>query len=138
MPWDINSLGKDNFQRVCLIEVHNSINNYDLISVYEIGLNDAVELPDTLINNYTFVSSNNPANTRHGGVGLSFKNSLPVMVRNDLSFKESKVVELNFGREKLFFTILYGGPAFNHTSTEFQDFLPILRNLYSKIIYIQK
>ena len=81
MSWNVNSLAKDNFQRVRLIEAHNSIFNYDLISICETSLNDLVELPETLLNDYTFVPANHPANTRHGGVGLFFKNSLPVMVR---------------------------------------------------------
>ena len=86
-----NSIAKDNFERVGLIEAHNSIFNYDLIS---------------LLNNYTFVPVNNPANTRHGGVGFFFKNTLPIIIRNDLSFEESRVVELKFGR-KFFFLLFY-------------------------------
>ena len=42
MSWNLNSLAKDNFQRVRLIEAHNSIFNYDLISICETSLNDAV------------------------------------------------------------------------------------------------
>ena len=87
--WNLNSLAKDNFERVHLIEAHNSIYNYDLMAVCETSLNDSVELPETLINDYTFVSANNPLNTRYGGVGLFYKNSLPVTVRRDLSFDES-------------------------------------------------
>ena len=86
LSWNLNSLAKDNFQRVRLIEAHNSIFNYDLISICKTSLNDSVELPLTLLNDYTFVSANNPTNTRHGGVGLFYKHSLPVVVRNDLSF----------------------------------------------------
>ena len=97
MNWNVNSLAKDNFQRVRLIETHNSIFNYDLISLCETSLNDSVKLPDVLLNDYTFVPSKNPTNTRHGGVGLFFKNSLPIKIRNDLSFGESIVVELQFG-----------------------------------------
>ena len=119
----INSLAKDNFQRVRLIEAHNSIFNYDLISICETSLNDSVELPEILLNDYTFIPANNPANTRNGGVGLFYKNSLPVIVRNDLSFDESIVVELKFGRKKIFFTVLYRTSSFKHTSPEFQDFL---------------
>ena len=48
-------------------------------------------------------------NTRNGGVGLFYKNSLPVIVRNDLSLDESIVVELKLGRKKIFFTVLWGG-----------------------------
>ena len=85
MSWNLNSLAKDNFQRIRLIEAHNALFKYDLIS----------------INDYTFVPANNPANVRHGGVGLFFKNSLPVIVRDDLSFDESIETEIKFGRKIL-------------------------------------
>ena len=106
MNWNLNSLAKDNFQRVQLIEAHNSIFNYDFISICETSLNDSVELPETLLSEYIFVPANNPANTRHGGVRLFYKNSLPVIVRNDLSFNESIVVELKFG-QKIYFLLFY-------------------------------
>ena len=76
MNWNLNSLAKENFQRVQLIEAHNSIFNYDLISICETSLNVSVELPETL--SEYIVPANNPANTKHGGVGLFYKNSLSV------------------------------------------------------------
>ena len=100
MSWNVKYIAKDNFQRVRLIEAHNSIFNYDLISICETSLNDSIILPDILLNDYTFVSSQNPTNTRQGGVDLFFKDSLPIKIRIDLSFEESIVVELNFGRQK--------------------------------------
>ena len=45
MSWNLNSLAKDNFQRIRLIEPHNKLFNYDLISICETSLNDSVELP---------------------------------------------------------------------------------------------
>ena len=77
--------------------------------------------------------ANNPANVRHGGVGLFYKNSFPVIVRNDLSFDESIVTEIKFGRKKIFFIVLYRSPAFNHTSLEFQVFLSNFKKLHSTI-----
>ena len=133
MLWNLNSLSKDNFERIRLIEAHNALFKYDLISVCETSLNDSVELPETLINDYTFVSANNPANVRHGGVGLFFKNSLPVIVRTDLSFDQSIVIEIKFGRKKIFFIVLYRSPAFSHNSLEFQVFLLNFKKLHSKI-----
>ena len=133
MNWNLNSLAKDNFQRVQLIEAYNSIFDYDLISICETSLSDVVELPETLLDEYTFVPANNPVNTRHGGVALFYKNSLPVIVRNDLSLDELIVVELKFGRRKIFFTVLYRSPSSNHTSPEFQTILTNFENLYSKI-----
>ena len=38
----------------------------------------------------------NPTNVRNGGVGLFYKNSLPIKIRNDLANDESIVVESNF------------------------------------------
>ena len=105
--WNINSLAKDNFKRIELIESHNAIYNYDIISLCEVSLNSSVDIPNPLLENYTFHSKNNPSGNKHGGVGLFYKNCLPVIVREDLSYEESLVIELKFGRKKIFFTVIY-------------------------------
>ena len=56
MNWNLNSLVKDNFGRVGLIEAHNVIFDYDLISVCETNLNDSIEIPDPLLNDYNLIS----------------------------------------------------------------------------------
>ena len=48
ISWNVNSLAKNNFQRIRLIEAHSSIFNYVLISICETSLNNSVELPETL------------------------------------------------------------------------------------------
>ena len=58
--WNLNSLAKDDFSRVELLEAHNSVYNSDIISVDEACLNASVELSDTMSENYTFVACNNP------------------------------------------------------------------------------
>ena len=128
MSRNLNSLAKDNFQRVSLIEAHISLFNYGLFSICETSLNDSVELPEPLLNEYTFVPANNPTNTRHGGVGLFYKNSLPVVVRKYLRFDESIVIELKFGRKK--YVLLFSIETFDHNSSYFQAFLSNFRNLY--------
>ena len=133
MSWNLNSIAKDNFQRANLIEAHNSLFKYGLITICETGLNDSVELPEPLLNEYIFVPANNPANKRHGSVGIFYRNSLPIIVRNELSFDESIVIELKFCRKKIFFTVLYRSPANDHNSPVFQAFLSNFRNLYTKI-----
>ena len=123
MNWNLNSLSKDNFQRVQAIEAHNSLFKYDLISVCETSLNSSIEIPDPLLNNYNFLPANHPDDVTHGGVGLFYKTSLPLKRREDLSFDESIVVELNFGRKKIFFTVLYRSPSVKGNSPAFNDFL---------------
>ena len=102
MNWNLNSLTRDNFHRVDRLEAHNSIFNYDLVSVCETNLNDSDILPETLLNYYTFEPANHSSNVKHCGVGLFYKNFLPVNVRRDLSFEESIVVELKYVPKKLF------------------------------------
>ena len=130
---DTNSLAKGNFQRVRLIEAHNSTFNYDLISICETSLNESVGLPGTLLDDYTFV----PANTSNGVVGLFYKNSPPVIVRNDLSFDELIVVELKFGRKKIFFTVLAEVLLLNIPLPNFVPFCQISKNYIQKSIVCQ-
>ena len=120
MNWNLNSLVKENFGRVGLIEAHNAIFDYDLISVCETNLNDSIEIPDPLLKDYNFISTNHPGNVSHGGVGLFYKDSLPVIHRKDLSFDECIVIELEFGWNFFFFPVLYRSPASKHDSPEFE------------------
>ena len=133
MNWNLNSLSKDNFQRVQAIEAHNSLFNYDLISICETSLNDSIEIPDPLLDNYTFLPANHPDNVTHGGVGLFYKNTLPLKQRKDLSFDESIVVELKFGRKKIFFTVLYRTPSAKFNSPGFSEFLDNFKFLHTNI-----
>ena len=133
MNWNLNSLSKDNFQRVQAIEAHNSLFNYDLISICETSLNDSIKIPDPLLDNYTFLPANHPDNVAHGGVGLFYKNTLPLKRREDLSFEESIVVELKFGRKKIFFTVLYRTPSIKFNSPGFNEFLSNFKSLHTNI-----
>ena len=63
-------------------------------------------------------------NIRYGEVGLFYKNSLG---QYDIG------VELQFGREKILFTVLYRTPSFNHASPECQVLRTNFENLYSNI-----
>ena len=106
LNWNVNSLSKDNFDRAQLLEAHNSIYDYDLISICETSLNVTVEVLVELIKDYTFVHYNNPNNSKHGGVGLFYKGTLPIKVRNDLSFDESIIVELLWWKQNIFHSFI--------------------------------
>ena len=121
----LNSVSKDNFQRVRLIETHNTLFSYDIISLCEASQNDSIELPDPLHN----IISDNPTNTRHGEVDIFHNNSRPLKERGDLYIDDSIVVELNFGREKGFFTAV----SSSQTSPEFTNFVFNFSVLYERI-----
>ena len=65
---------------------------------------------------------------------FSGKDSLPIIIRDDLSFDECIVVELGFGRKKIFFTVSYRNPKHKAESPEFSNFLSNFKDLYSKIL----
>ena len=133
MNYNLNSLAKDNFSRVQLLEAHNSIFDYDIISLCETGLNSSNESLVPKIEGYTFLSANHPDDVTHGGVGVYYKDSLPVILRDDLSFNESVVLELRIQRKKIFFTVLYRSPSHSHNTPQFQEFLENFKNLHTNI-----
>ena len=49
MNWNINLLAEGRFERVRVIEAHNTVFNYEVISICETTLNDSVEIPDPLV-----------------------------------------------------------------------------------------
>ena len=140
--WNLNSLGKDNFSRIRVIQAQNSFYEYDKISLCETSLSDTVELPLQMLDNYTFISSNNQRNTKHGGVGIFYRNSLPIIVRNDLSFPESLVVEIGIGKKRYSFLLFIEALQTNmvflnlmHFYKIFVLYMPILKKK-SLLLYI--
>ena len=54
-------------------------------------------------------------------------------MRDDLSFDESIVVELKFGRKKNFFSVVYRSPSYSYGSAQFELFLSNFESLYENI-----
>ena len=129
--WNLNTLSKDDFYRITLLQAHNTEHNYDIISLCETSLDDSVQVPE--MPGYKFHCCNHPDGNRSGGVGIFYKESLPLKIREDLSFNESIVCELIFGNKHIFFTVLYRNPKYKANSVEFQSFLKIFENLHDKI-----
>ena len=82
--WNLNTLSKEDFYRITLLQAHNTEYNYDIISLCETSLDDTVEVPD--MPGYKFHACNHPGGNRSGGVGIFYKESLPLKIREDLSF----------------------------------------------------
>ena len=129
--WNLNTLSKEDFIRITLLEAHNTEHNYDIISLCETSLNDEIQVPK--MPGYKFHSCNHPDGNRSGGVGIFYKESLPLKIRDDLSFNESIVCELIFGHKHIFFTVLYRNPQGKANSEEFNSFLGNLEDLHENI-----
>ena len=121
--WNLNTLSKKDFSRITLLEAHNTEHNYDIISLCETSLNDSVQVRENALPGYKFNSCNHPDGARSGGVGIFYKETLPLRIRQDLSFDECIVSEMIFGHKKIFFTVLYRNPLNKAQSVEFDFFL---------------
>ena len=97
--WNLNTLSKDEFSRVSLLNAHNSIHNYGIISLCETSLSNSKFVPDIILQGYNYHACNHTSGEKKGGVGIFYKDSLPIIIRGDLSFDECIVAELRFGRK---------------------------------------
>ena len=131
--WNLNTLSKDEFHRISLLEAHNANFDYDIISLCETSLNDTIQVPENILPGYKFYSCNHPDGNRSGGVGIFYRESLPLRIREDLSFEECIVSQLSLGSKNIYFTVLYRNPENKALSAEFQSFTDNVENLYHKI-----
>ena len=131
--WNLNTLSINNFSRVSLLEAHNSIFKYDIISLCETSLNEETTVPEGILPGYQYHPLNHPDGRKNGGVGIFYKETLPLRVRTDLSFDECLVCELTFGRKKIFFTVFYRNPEHKAGSVGFEDFLTNFEIMHEKI-----
>ena len=52
--WNLNNLSKDEFSRVSLLKAHNSIHNYDIISLCETSLSNSDFVPENILQGYNY------------------------------------------------------------------------------------
>ena len=74
-----------------------------------------------------------PNGSQNGGVGIFYKEQLPLRIRTDLCFDECLVSELQFEQKKIFFTVLYRNPSSKANTPQFTKFLNHFKDLYNKI-----
>ena len=104
---DCLPLSKEEFSRVSLLNDHNSIHNCDIISLCETSLRNNEYVPENILQGYNYHACNHTSGEKKGGVGIFYEDSLPIIIRGDLSFVEFIVVELRFGRKiYIFYSIV--------------------------------
>jgi len=97
--WNLNILSIDNFCRVSLHEAHNTLHYYDIIALWETSLNTKTTVPKNTLPSYLYHPLDHPGGRRSGGVGIFYKDYLPLKICTDLSFNECLVCQLNFGQK---------------------------------------
>ena len=119
--WNLNGLAAHDFIKVPLVEAFITSNNFDLVCLSETFLDSTIPNDDVnmQINGYSLLRADHPNDIKCGGVCMYFKESLPLIKRNDLSnIKDCIVTEINVNNEKCFFTCLYRSPIQSHDEVE--------------------
>ena len=99
----------------------------------ETSLSNSEFVPVNILQGYNYHACSHTSGEKKGGVGVFYKESLPINLRGDLSFDECIVAEMRFGRKIIFFKVLYRNPMHKADSPEFFIFIVNFRKLHSKI-----
>ena len=103
------------------MEAFITSNNFDLVCLSESYLDSTIPNDDIniQINGYSLLRADHPNDIKRRRVCIYFKESLPLIRRNDLTnVKDCIVAEINVNNEKCFFTCLYRSPSQNHDELE--------------------
>ena len=89
------------YKKISLLSAFISVHKLDVICPSEIYLNsetssdyDNLEIPS-----YNIIRKNHPSNTKHGGVWIYYKNTLPLKLINIKYLQECITFEIRIGRK---------------------------------------
>ena len=101
---NLNGLAAHSFIKVPLIETFIKTSNFDIVCLFEMFLDSTIPNDDVniQINGNWLLTADHPNNIKGVGVCIYFKESLPVIRRNDLtSLKDFLVTEINVNNKNL-------------------------------------
>ena len=89
--WNLNSISAHNFAKVQLLKAYLAVHKSDNVCLSETYLNSGFPLDDNNLEipGYIMIRVDHPANSKHGGVCMYYKNCLPLNVLEVLSSYES-------------------------------------------------
>ena len=136
--WNLSGLAAQDFIEVSLIEAFITTSNFDIVCLSETFLDSTIPDDDVnmQISGYSLLKAYHPNNIKRGGVCICFKESLPLIRRDDLTnLKDCVITKINVNNEKCLFTCLYRSLSQNHDGlehlcTNFDLFLSNFNNLY--------
>ena len=95
--WNLNGLTAHYFIRVPLVEAFITSNNFELVFLSKTFLGSTIPNDDAniQINGYSLLRTDHLNNIKRGRVCIYFKQSLPLLRRNDLTINQYKGVHCN-------------------------------------------
>ena len=69
-----------NFLQFPFLNAHNPIHNYGIISWCETSLSNGEFVPENILQGYNYHACNYTSGEKKGGVGIFYKDSLPITI----------------------------------------------------------
>ena len=132
--WKLNGLAAHDFIKVTLIEAFINTHNFDILCLSETFLNSTIDLSDGNINidGYSILTADHPSNNKRGDVCIYFKQSLPLIRRDDLSTMQEAIVTVtSVEYETCFFICFHRSRSQSHD--ELKNFFSELNLLLTNI-----
>ena len=70
--WNLNTISKDDFSRIHLLNAHNAIHDYDILALCETSLGINENVPKNIFPGYQYFACNHPSGEKKGGVGIFY------------------------------------------------------------------
>ena len=133
---NLNSLTVQNFEKVILLEPHNTVNKFDIIYLSKSFLDSSIltENNNLNMNGYKMMRVEHPNNVKRGSVCAYVRESLPDRNFSNSYLSERLTLEVIISNNKGYVVALYRSP--NQTSDEFQSFINNLEKLLINIVLI--
>ena len=121
--WNLNSICAHNYIKVNLLRAYLSIHKFDIICLSETYLDSTIRSDDDNLSipGYNFERRDHPSNIRRGGVGIYYKECLPLKILDITYLQECLNFEIKIGRKTCNFVCLYRSPSQNND--QFETFL---------------
>ena len=121
--WNLNSISAHNYVKLSLLRAYLVFHKFDIICLLETYLNSSNSPDDeTLeISGHNLVHSDHPPNSKRGGVGIYYKNYLPLRNINVNYLSECTNFEIMIGNKICHFITLYRSSSQNQD--DFQAFI---------------
>ena len=117
----LNSLWVDNFIKLSLLEAYLSVYKFDIVCLSETFLNSSIADNDLrlILNGYDLLRSDNPSDSKKGGVCIYYKNHLRLTRKSNLTkLDECIVCELKASNKRCLITVLYNSHVINTGHTK--------------------
>ena len=82
--WNLNSISVHGYSKLFLLKAYIILHKFDIICLSETYLDSIIPIDDNKLQipGYTLIRSDHPSNTKHGGVFIYYKSSLPLRIIN--------------------------------------------------------